>query len=202
MKLSRYYILLSLIAISCQGVTDTKKNESDPVTASDTEQIDSFLITSRQVGLFKKGMTIKEAINLFPENQVAKKVGYGEFEDDTYDDYELFDSKKKHLLTLTPRTQGDINQTINRILVLDKRFKTSEGISLLSNYNELKSKYDISNYSPDMNHIVLEVDSINAWFSITKDQLSDNWWNKEEKKINPDKIPDTARFDSFVIWWK
>jgi len=147
-------------------------------------------------------MTIKEAINLFPENQVAKKVGYGEFEDDTYDDYELFDSKKKHLLTLTPRTQGDINQTINRILVLDKRFKTSEGISLLSNYNELKSKYDISNYSPDMNHIVLEVDSINAWFSITKDQLSDNWWNKEEKKINPDKIPDTARFDSFVIWWK
>lgn len=122
----------------------------------DNLEIDSFLITENSVGVFNKGMTIDELIQMVPKRQIKKKKGYGEFKDDSYDEYQIYDGENNPILTLTP---------------------------------------------PDLEHIVLSVGQIGAWFSINKSELEEGWWDEEEKKIDKTKIPAGSRFDSFIIWW-
>ena len=173
---------------------ESAKTESRP-------NLDSFLVTPTQVGIIRKDMTMSEAINLLPEDQVIKTRGYGEFPDDIYDDYEFYDSLGNHLFTLTPEYVDDLNQKINRVLIVDYRFQTASGIGLNSTYQDLIASYNVTKYSPDMDHITLAVGELSAWFSIDKDYLSEGWWDDKEKRINPDKIPGRAMLDSFVIWW-
>lgn len=194
-------IFLSLFNFACQVKTDRQTSYIDLSKQEEVSQVDSFLITPTHVGLFNKGMTIQEAMSLFPKQQVVQKRGYGEFEDDIYYDYQFYDPQNNHLLTLTPTMSMDMKQKINRVLIIDSRFRTNKKISLKSTYADLKKQYEVINYSPDMDHIVLTVDELNAWLSISKDYLEKGWWNEKEKKINPDKIPADAKFDSFVIWW-
>lgn len=160
-----------------------------------------FLVTEKSVGIFKKGMTVKDVLDIVPKNQIKKVVDKDDYEN-FYDDYQYFDKNKTHLLTLTPNIQDDSQSKINRILILNKRFKTNKNIGLGSTYTDLKSNYKITDIAPDLEHIVLTVGELNACFSINKNQLLDNWWDENRKQIDSSKIPDTATFDIFVIWWK
>ena len=160
-----------------------------------------FLVTENSVGIFKKEITVKDVLDIVPKTQIKKMVDKDDYEN-SYDDYQYFDKNKTHLLTLTPTTQDDTQSKINRILILDKRFKTNKNIGLGSTYSDLKSNYKITAIAPDLEHIVLTVGELNAWFSINKNQLLDNWWDENKKQIDSSKIPDTATFDTFVIWWK
>ncbi|WP_282074098.1 hypothetical protein [Polaribacter atrinae] len=161
---------------------------------------DNFHISANRVGIFSKGMTINDVYNSIPKKQIKKTVGYGEFADDTYDDYEIYDSNMKKILVLTPKQNGNTNSKINRISVLDSRFRTTEKIGLNSTFGDLKQYYATDKISPDMEHIVLDVNHINAWFSIKKSELDEGWWNGNG--IDKTKIPDNAKFDGITIWWK
>ena len=160
-----------------------------------------FLVTENNVGVFKKGMSVKDVLDIIPKVQINKVVDKDDYEN-SYDDYQYFDTNKTHLLTLTPTIQDDIQSKINRILILDNRFKTNKNIGLGSTYADLKNNYTITDIEPDLEHIVLTIGELNAWFSINKKQLLDNWWDENKKQIDVSKIPDTATFDTFVIWWK
>ena len=164
-------------------------------------KIDSFLVTARTVGIFKQGMTIGDAIRIVPGTRIKKKIGYGEFKSDTYDDYEIYDDDTKHLLTLTPLIQNDLTSPINRVFIVDNRFTTEFGISLKSTYAELVESFTVSRYSPDIEHIVLSVEQLGAWFGIKKTELEQNWWDAKTQKIDKSKIPSNSRIDTFVIWW-
>lgn len=161
---------------------------------------DNFNISENRVGIFSKGMTISDVYNTIPKEQIKKKVGYGEFADDTYDDYEIFDFNGKKILILTPKQNGNTNSKIDRISISDSRFKTTEKIGLNSTFGDLAKYYSTDKISPDMEHIVLDVEHINAWFSIKKTELQDGWWNG--KGIDKSKIPNTAKFDGITVWWK
>jgi hypothetical protein len=161
---------------------------------------DNFHISENRVGIFTKGMTISDVYNTIPKEQIKKKVGYGEFADDAYDDYEIYDSNGKKILILTPKQNGNINSKINRVSILDKRFKTTENIGLNSTFGDLAEYYSTDKISPDMEHIVLDINHINAWLTIKKTELQDGWWNG--KGIDKSKIPNTAKFDGITIWWK
>ncbi|MDB4289729.1 hypothetical protein N9887_01465 [Flavobacteriaceae bacterium] len=161
---------------------------------------DSFLVTDISVGIFKKGMTVSDLLELVENDQIKKVVDHDGYEN-TYDDYQYYDSDQNHLLTLTPENQNDKNSKINRVLIIDKRYKTDQKVGLSSTYIDLKDCYLITNYEPDLEHIVLRVKELNAWFSINKSQLLENWWDDSRKRIDKSKIPDKATFDSFVIWW-
>lgn len=165
-----------------------------------TEKAD-FLVTENNVSVFKKGMSVKDVLDIIPKVQIKKVVDKDDYEN-SYDDYQYFDTNKTHLLTLTPTIQDDIQSKINRILILDNRFKTNKNIGLGSTYADLKNNYKITDIAPDLEHIVLTVGELNAWFSINKKQLLENWWDENKKQIDISKIPDTATFDTFVIWWK
>ena len=164
-------------------------------------QEETYLITPSKVGLISKGMTVSNIVEVIPENQIQKKIGYGEFPDDTYDDYEVYDSLGNHILTVTPKTQNDSTSKINRILIVSPRCRTKEGIDLNSTYSELLKSYSVDEYSPDMEHVVLTVNSLNAWFSIKKTELEADWWNEEKKEVDITKIPPESRFESISIWW-
>ena len=181
---------------------ETTKNEiiKEPVKKTTGYIFDNFHISENRVGIFSKGMTINDVYNSIPKEQIKKTVGYGEFADDTYDDYEIYDSNGKKILVLTPKQKGNTNSKINRISILNNRFKTTEKIGLGSTFGDLKKYYSIDKISPDMEHIILDVSHINAWFSIKKSELKENWWNGNG--IDKSKIPDNAKFDGITIWWK
>ena len=144
-------------------------------------------------------MTISDVYNTIPKEQIKKKVRYGEFADDTYDDYDIYDSNGKKILILTPKQNGNTNSKINRISILDNRYKTTEKIGLNSTFGDLQKNYSTDKISPNMEQIVLGVKHINAWFSIKKTELQDGWWNG--KGIDKSKIPNTAKFDGITVWW-
>lgn len=183
---TRTLLFFALLTISCAYM---------PVDNLD------FLVTENSVGIFKNGMTVEGVLNIVPKAQIKKVVDKDGYEN-SYDDYLYFDKSKIHLLTLTTTLQDNSQSKINRILILDKRFKTHKKIGLGSTYSELKKNYKITDIGSDLEHIVVTVEELNAWFTINKNQLLDNWWDENKKQIDSSKIPDAATFDTFVIWWK
>jgi len=163
-------------------------------------KFDNFHISEDRVGIFSNGMTISNVYDVLPKTQIKKIVGYGEFADDTYDDYEIYDSTGDKILVLTPLDNGNTNSKINRILILDARFQTSEKIGLKSTFRDLSEFYSMRNISPDLEHIVVEIDHINARFGINKNQLDKDWWTGNE--IDVSKIPGKAIIDNLTVWWK
>ena len=74
-------------------------------------------------------MTVADILLLVPKDQIIKEIGYGEH-DETYDDYEIYDTKKNHLLTLPPALQNDPNLRINTIVVFDPLYQTKSGLGM------------------------------------------------------------------------
>lgn len=172
----------------------------EPIKNPTAYTFDNFHIAESRVGIFSKGMTISDVYNTIPKEQITKKVGYGEFADDTYDDYEIYDSDGRKILIVTPKQSGNTKSKINRIVILDGRFKTTENIGLNSNFGDLNKHYSTNIISPDVDHIVLDINHINAWFAIKKTELQDGWWNGKE--IDKSKIPSHAKIDGITIWWE
>ena len=186
-KLNKIYLLLPFIVFFFV----TKLHTSD-----------AFLVTSNQVGMLNKGMTIQDVMKIVPEKQIKKVVGYGEFGDPEYDDYEIYSAKGKHLLTITPFGINDLTKRINRVLIIDKRFKTTSGIGIGSSYIQIKEAYPNLTVSPDMDVIDLDITELNAWMSINKKLLPTDWWDNKNKRVDLKKIPLDAVTSTFIIWWK
>ena len=199
-NIANLFIILSFTSFLGVNIEhrEYKKVHRTGITKS---QEKTYLIAPNRVGVISKGMTVNDVIKVIPKDQIQKKIGYGEFLNDTYDDYEIYDSLGNHILTITPKTQSDSSSKINRVLIVSSRCQTKEGIGLNSTYSELLKSYPVEDYAPDMEHVVLTVDSLNARFSIKKTELETNWWNKERKEIDINKIPSESRFDSISIWW-
>ncbi len=162
---------------------------------------EAFLITKKQVGMFNPQMSIEDILNRLPADQVKKKVGHGEFKDDLYDDYEIYDTEHKLLVTISPKKQGDTQQKINRITIQSQLYQTVKGINKNTTYGTVEQAYFIDKIVPTRTHIILEIKSINAWLSISKSKLEKGWWDANKKTIDTHKIPKSATIDQFYIWW-
>ncbi len=158
-------------------------------------------ITPHSIGVFDHKMTIAEALQIISNSQITKRRGKGEFTEDTYDDYEIYTPNNKHLLTLTPKFTGSLDQKINRVKIISPFFTTKKGINVKSTYQEIKKAYKINKIEPTRTHITLIVDEINASFSIPKTSLKKGWWNDATKSVNPDKIPLNTTIEDFILWW-
>lgn len=204
--LATFFILL---LVSCHSgrkkeneliQTNVKAEEKKGLVKNETVYtFDNFLISRHRVGIFSKGMSVSDLYKTIPDEQIKKTIGYGEFADDIYDDYEVYDSDGKLILVLTPAQNGNVNSQINRISILDHRFTTAEKIGLNSTFSDFDKLYPNENISADMEHIVVGIEEVNAIFSIKKTELQDGWWNGEG--IDTSKIPNSAKFDGFTIWW-
>lgn len=162
---------------------------------------EDFLVSDVAVGPFKKGMTVHEVIKLLPEEQIKKVVNYEGFSEGEFDDYEIYDSSENHILTITPKGRDDLNNKISRVLILDDRFKTELQLGLGSSYEEIKKTYPSLKVSSNIEVIVLDLGEINAWMSIDKKQLPEDWWDVSRKRVDMRKIPPESIARSFVVWW-
>lgn len=164
-------------------------------------KFNNFLVSTSAVGPIVKGMTVQDVMKFIPENQIKKILGDGEFADDDFVDYEIYDATGIHVLTITPKNGSIHNDQIERVLILDKRFMTELDVGLGSKYGTIIKNYPAVEASPDISSIIFILDEISAWMSIDKKQLSDNWWDKENNRINNNGIPLDSKIRSFVIWW-
>ncbi len=158
-------------------------------------------ITADNIGIVTTSTTIEDILHTIPLTQLHKKIGRGEFADDIYDDYEIWTRNNQHLFTLTPKKAGDSQQKVERVLIQSPFFKTARGIHCNSTYQDIDNAYTITEILPDMEHIIVIVDEINASFSIPKTELPEGWWNDTAKTVNRNKIPADAQIDNFVLWW-
>ncbi len=158
-------------------------------------------ITPNSISVFNSENTIEEVLQMLPNVQIQKKKAQGEFVDDVYDDYEIYNHNNQLLFTLTAKDTGNVHQKINRILIHTPFFKTDKGINKNSTFKAIKEAYKINSIETDENHIVLVVNELNAHFSIKKSHLKKAWWDDKNKKVNQDKISLDAPIDQFILWW-
>lgn len=160
------------------------------------------IVSSDAVGAITKNMTVADLLKMIPEKQIQKTVGHGEHADDVFDDYKLFDEDGNLLLTLTPEKQNDSTQTINRVLINNLMYHTDKGIGRFSTFADIKKAYPDFTFESDKENVTMEVKELNAWFVFSKKDLKEGWWNEKTQSVDVDKIPDNAKVQEMILWWK
>lgn len=184
-----------------KGTAEEGQEENDDQNEYDIEEFNYlFGIEKDKVGPFHRGMTLEDLYMSVPEEYIKKEVVQGEYEDEIYEDYEFYDDEGNLMLVFTPVQNGRMNAPIHTIVVKDKRYFLSGGVDLNSTYGQLVDKYNVDDYSPDMDVIVVSLDEIGASFSILKSELEEDWWG--DNGIDPSKIPLSAKFNGLVIRWR
>ena len=183
-----YYLCLFLIVVNlCLQCAKSKK----------------FKLSKAKVGYLNSKTKIGELDRIFKNDSLVKHLSEGAlgnnyFEDD--DAYLVYEKGGKHLLTITPNDPLDSSSTIKRVEIFDDRFVTKKGISLNSNYSQIKANCNISKIESSLLSATLFIDALNATMTIDKEELGLK--NFSIQKISPDQVPDLAKIKSFVIWFR
>jgi len=161
-----------------------------------------FEITKGKVGHITTKTTINELAHLFEKDSIVKNLSEGAtgnnyLQDD--DEYLIFEKGGKHLLTIVPKEQLDSTSTIKSIEIIDSRYATENGLSLNSNFSEIRLNTNISKVETSFSSATLFIDDLNATVAIDKEELGLKETSVE--KVTLDQIPDFAKMKSFVVWF-
>jgi hypothetical protein len=161
---------------------------------------DPFQISKQHVGLLTDSTQVKDLKAVFANDSVVARLLDSEF---TFNrtDIDIFDKAGNKLLTLTPKVVQDSTSTIETIKVLDPRFKTEKGISTMSTFADIEKNYKISNIQNTIKNIVVFVNDINAFFTISKSELPAELQFDRNAKIEAVQIPGNAKIKYFMIGW-
>ena len=160
-----------------------------------------YLIKKGQVGKVNNETLVKELDSIFLNDSIVKRIGEGDYMFSGDDKYLIFNSKKEHLLSLTPKQQHDINERIETIEIISDKFKTIKGISSNSSFGDIKKNLTISDIQNTINNIVVFVDEIDAYFIIDKKNLPLEFRLGTSKKIQAINIPSSSKIKRFMIGW-
>ncbi|PWK17508.1 hypothetical protein [Xanthomarina spongicola] len=174
--------IVTLLFIGC-------KKEQDP-----------FQISKQHIGLLTDSTQVKDLKAVFANDSVVERLLDNEF---TFNrtDIDIFDKTGNKLLTLTPKVVQDSTSTIETIKVLDARFKTEKGISTTSTFADIEKNYKISSIQNTLKNIVVFVNEINAFFTISKSELPSELQFDTNAKIEAVQIPGKAKIKYFMIGW-
>lgn len=161
-----------------------------------------FEITKGKVGHITTKTTIKDLDELFAKDSIVKNLSEGATGDNYLqddDEYLIFEKGGKHLLTIVPKEQLDSTSTIKSIEILDSRYATENGLSLNSNFSEIRLNTNISKVETSFSSATLFIDDLNATVAIDKEELGLKETSVE--KVTLDQIPDLAKMKSFIVWF-
>ncbi len=161
---------------------------------------DPFLIEKHNIGNLTDSTQVKDIGSIFLNDSVVKFVGGDEFTGNI-NNIDIYDKTGNHLLVLTPNEALDSTAVIDNIRVIDSRYKTSNGISTLSTFKDIKAAYKINRIDNLINSINVNVNEINAYFTIDKKELPANLHFDMKITIEASQIPDDAKFKYFMINW-
>lgn len=159
-----------------------------------------FLITGEQVGQIRKGMSINDVYDIFPENQIKKIRSKTELTAKATDNFYIYDNQNRLLLIISPTHANNVYSAINRIVVKDNRYTTEKGITLHSTVGEIETAYPNCNFLPSVNELILYVPEVNANFQINSPDLPQNVWN-DSTGVNAANIPPDTPVNTLVIFW-
>ncbi|MCQ4873622.1 mechanosensitive ion channel family protein [Butyricimonas paravirosa] len=196
--MKNYLILLCLIlgTISC----GKKSSISDFINRPDDSQ-NPYTISSTHVGPIARGTNIRQLYAMYPPKQIKLIKNKGGFFNQEFDDYNIYDRNGNLLFTATPEVAGDTSSFINRIIIRDTSFKTSEGIGLNSTLGQLRNAYHNINFLPSSGEIVVSVPKVSTNFLINKTNLDDSWWDNNTNQVIEKNIPDSTHIDGVVVFW-
>ena len=181
-------IILSLITISL-FIVGCKK-----------EPINPFEIKKQNIGLLTDSTTVKDLDAIFLNDSIVKFISGDEFTG-SRNNIDVFEKGGKKLLTLVPSQSLDPLATIERIEIIDPRYKTEKNISILSTFKDVSTNYKISRINNLINSVVITVNEINANFVIDKEELPESIRYNMDLKIEVTHIPDTAKLKYFSLSW-
>ena len=82
---------------------------------------------------------------------------------------------------------------------MDDRFKNKDGLNTLSTFGDINSKYTISSIQNTLRSLIISVDEINAYFTLSKMELAEEMRYDMTQKIEAISIPETAKIKDFYI---
>lgn len=194
MKTRIKLLILLFLGINSGGCLHQTSN-----TDSGNVQND-FLITSGEIGPIRKGMTIKDLYDIFPENHIKKIKTKSELTAEASDNFYIYDNRNRLLLIASPERRDDEKSKINRIVIKDDRFVTKEGIGLASTVGDIKEAYPEYHFIPSVDEIILFVPEIDGNFEIEKNTLTSGVWN-DSTGIIAEEIPDSTEVTTLAVFW-
>ncbi|WP_431159357.1 hypothetical protein [Winogradskyella poriferorum] len=162
---------------------------------------DPFLVQKTQIGLLTDSTEVKDLNTVFLNDSVVRYVAGDEFAG-SVNSIEVYEKGGKKLLDLSPREALDSTSVISSISILDNRYKTDKGISILSTFGEINEAYNISKIDRLIdNSLVISVNEINASFTIDKNELPTALRFSTEKSIDPIQVPGDTKIKYFIMHW-
>jgi len=161
---------------------------------------DPFLVEKHNIGQLTDSTQVKDLESVFVNDSVVKFVGGDEFTGNI-NNIDIYDKEGNHLLVLTPNEALDSTAVIDNIRIIDSRFVTAKNISTLSTYKDIKEAYKINRIDNLINSVNVNVNEINAYFTINKKELPASLRFDINMVIEPYQIPDDAKIKYFMINW-
>jgi len=84
---------------------------------------------------------------------------------------------------------------------MDARFKNKDGLNALSTFGDINSKHTVSSIQNTLRSLIISVDEINAYFTLSKMELAEEMRYDMTRKIEAISIPETAKIKDFYIQW-
>jgi|TARA_B110000967_G_scaffold117177_1_gene119905 hypothetical protein len=162
---------------------------------------DPFLITTNSAGLLTDSTMIRELKTVFINDSLSRFIGGDEFTGNTNTISVYEKESGALLLELDPNTALDSLSTIRTVRIMDPRFKNQDGINTLSTFGDLNSNYSISSIQNTLRSLIISVDEINAYFTISKKELPEEMRYNMNKKIEAISIPESAKIKGFYLQW-
>ena len=162
---------------------------------------DPFLITTNSAGLLTDSTMIRELKTVFINDSLSKFIGGDEFTGNTNTISVYEKESGALLLELDPNSALDSLSTIRTVRIMDPRFKNQDGINTLSTFGDLNSNYRISSVQNTLRSLIISVDEINAYFTISKKELPEEMRYNMNKKIEAISIPENAKIKDFYLQW-
>lgn len=161
---------------------------------------DPFLVEKYNIGHLTDSTQVKDLESIFINDSIVKLVGGDEFTGNI-NNIDIYDKSGNHLLILAPNEALDSTAVIDNIRILDSRFKTAKNISTLSTFKEIQDAYKINRIDNLISSINVNVNEINAYFTIDKKELPANLRFDMKLTIEASQIPDDAKIKYFMVNW-
>ena len=84
---------------------------------------------------------------------------------------------------------------------MDARYKNKDGLNSLSTFGDINSKYELSSIQNTLRSLIISVDEINAYFTVSKMELPEVMRYNMNQKIEAISIPQTAKIKDFYLQW-